>query len=82
MNFIIEKNIPIPRRNVRTRGDVLQEDYPLDMMDVGDSFFCAFDVAPLHALKAYWHARNYGDAYDKDFVGRTLLTGVRIWRTR
>ena len=76
--FIVEKDIPVPEKSSRDRK------YPLDQMEVGDSFLVPTDPAmtvsklqkKASASVAYAH-RTLGG---RRFVTRQVEGGVRVWR--
>lgn len=73
MSFKIEKNVPLPEKNVRWK-------YPFDELEVGDSFFVANkDTTQLSAL-----CKRAGTRLNTRFVTAKATsgdaTGVRVWR--
>jgi hypothetical protein len=72
----IEKDIPLPTRGVRTTVNK----YPIDQLEVGDSFFATVGKATLSG-----HARAVAKITGRKFVVRSVVidgtdSGARIWR--
>ncbi len=68
--FVIEKNIPMPRRRDEDLG------LPFDQMEVGDSF-----LAPDLTKKVLYNAANsFRKKTGKRFLLRTVEGGIRCWR--
>ncbi len=72
MTIQVEKNIPIPQR---ARGGGKRK-YPLDIMEVGDSFFLGGVKQNFVAGSVSYASRKYGFK----FVTRTEGDGARVWR--
>lgn len=73
MSFVIEKDVPLPERNVRWK-------YPFDQMDIGDSFFVANkDTTQMSAL-----CKRANKRLERRFVTakaeKGSQSGVRVWR--
>lgn len=73
MSFTIEKDVPLPEKNVRWK-------YPFDQMEPGDSFFVANrDTTQMSAL-----CKRAARRLEARFVTATATkgeqTGVRVWR--
>lgn len=73
MTFVIEKDVPLPEKNVRWK-------YPFDQMEVGDSFFVANkDTTQMSAL-----CKRAGSRLTARFVTAKVeyegRSGVRVWR--
>ena len=81
-HYKIEKNIPIPRS--LGGGRTSEYFYPLEKMQVGDSFLIHLEKytnkerAKIASRVAMWQKRN---ATDKKFATRRVDEGVRVWRT-
>lgn len=73
MTIEIEKGVPIPDKAGR------KVKYPLDDMDVGDSFFVPDadhqDISPVIA------ARRRARKWTRQFTTRREDDGIRVWRT-
>jgi hypothetical protein len=71
--FFVEKYVPLPEpRDGYTR-------YPLDLMDVTDSFFAAdADAEQTHRIRtqANYHKRKY----HREYTVRQVPGGIRVWR--
>ena len=77
MQFTIEKNIPV-RTIVRARKPRSLK-YPLDQMDVGDSF--AFPIDMFNKVSAC--ASGYGKNSDRKFKCRRQCPNTgRVWRVK
>jgi hypothetical protein len=78
MEYLIEKNVPIPPATLRGRPS----QYPLNKMAVGDSIFFPDPIGPKAARAATGagHRRK-----GRKFISRRLTEndqrGTRIWRT-
>lgn len=74
----VEKDIPIPEASHRKRR------YPLDQMEVGDSFLVPTDPAmtfrKLQAKASSSVAYAHGTLGGRRFVTRQVEGGVRVWR--
>jgi hypothetical protein len=71
--FKIEKGVPlIPRPGGRTGSK-----YPLDEMEVGDSFLVEGGTVKNLSCTIRAHAKKVGGK----FATRTVEGGVRVWRT-
>jgi hypothetical protein len=73
MSFSIEKDVPLPEKNVRWK-------YPFDQMEVGDSFFVVNkDTTQMSAL-----CKRAGKRLEGRFVTakseKDGQSGVRVWR--
>lgn len=73
MSFSIEKDVPLPEKNVRGK-------YPFDQMEVGDSFFVVNkDTTQMSAL-----CKRAGKRLEGRFVTAKVekdgQSGVRVWR--
>jgi hypothetical protein len=74
MNIVIEKNVPLPSRG---KG---MSDYPLDQMEIGDSF--AVEKSKRNTLQNQIK-RFYKENPDKLFTSRLMEnTVVRVWRVK
>ena len=77
--FLIENNIPIPKRHLQGRagplGDVISQ--TIDKLEIGQSFFIPdIEVRALTARLQNAKARNYADyTYRKEGE-----YGARVWR--
>ncbi len=73
MTYSIEKDIPIPEKSGR------KIKYPLDDMEIGDSFFIPGvdhqDISPVIA------ARKRARKWQREFTTRREDDGIRVWRT-
>ncbi len=73
MTFVIEKNVPLPEKNIRWK-------YPFDQMEVGDSFF----VANKESTQMSALCKRAGKRLEARFVTAKAETndakGVRVWR--
>ena len=73
MSFIIEKDVPLPDKNVRWK-------YPFEQMAVGDSFFVVNkDTTQMSALCKRAAAR-LGGRFVTAKVDKDGASGVRVWR--
>jgi hypothetical protein len=75
MKFKLEKDIPIPAKQMRIRPSK----YPFNKMEIGESF-----LVPLNKLKTI---RTAIGLYKKKhpewgYASRTLPEGFRIWRIK
>ena len=75
----VEKGIPIPRAQT---GKPLKEEYPFELLELGDSFAIPYPsvgkeqlVRSLRAQAYYW-----GKKFDRKFLIRALPSEVRTWR--
>jgi hypothetical protein len=68
----IEKGIEIP-----PKGSVGSK-FPVQEMEVGDSFFCSFDVSSANSVMAC--LSKYGKDTGKKFTTRKVEGGTRAWR--
>jgi len=73
MTFVIERDVPLPEKNVRWK-------YPFDQMEVGDSFFVVNkDTTQMSAL-----CKRAGKRLSARFVTakaeKGTQSGVRVWR--
>ena len=69
--YEIEKNIPRPRKSGSQK-------FPLDKMEIDDSFFVPeIDEKP-HNISAY--LVMYGKRNNKKYTMRKIQNGYRIWR--
>jgi len=68
MSHEIEKGVPVPSRWIN-------EKYPLDDMEVGDSFFTN---SP--AVKVRPAVTHYGRRNGRKYVTRSMDGGLRVWR--
>lgn len=76
----IEKNIPVPDS---AKANGRPKIYPLDKMEVGDSFLADGKCADNSLCKAMNAARRYGKRHGMKFSGRKdpdQPGKVRIWR--
>lgn len=81
----IEKGVPVPPKKVR------RCQYPLDEMNVGDSFAIpiSHDIVPAKRLRSNMHnsITRYRNrvSYKSEFITRTVFEGgklkLRVWRT-
>ena len=76
MSFEVDRGIPLPPR-LQAGGRVLK--YPLDRMEVGDSFFC---LTP----RVRESCSSYGKRAGRRFTVRKWkqddgTNGFRVWRT-
>jgi len=71
MSIAIERNIPIPPERNR------KNDYPYEVMDVGESFFVP-DSDIQRVCNCNYRANKL---LDKKFIARREGNGVRVWRT-
>lgn len=79
MTFIVEKNIPIPRLPRRNAVKAKRgSKYPLDAMDVGDSFLVAKIPGSYEGLRG--QIRNAATLRGMKIAVRKTKDGVRIWR--
>lgn len=69
----IEKDVPMPA-NAAGR----KRKYPLDKLEIGDSFFVPFNVSNPAAVKAA--VSHEGKRKSKSFVTRMEGDGIRVWR--
>jgi hypothetical protein len=74
--MIVEKGMPVPKaRKSRSK-------YPMDGMQVGDSFEVPFkdpDVTrTMNAVRAA--ASRWGQKHKRKFVTRKMEAGIRVWR--
>lgn len=80
MEYKIEKNIPIPKKI--GVGRKAKDYYPLEKMQVGDSFLIRFKYTTKERLKiasriSMWQKRN---GAGKKFATRRVDEGIRVWR--
>lgn len=71
MTIIIEDNIPLPRRTVGRKTK-----YPLDQLEVGQSFVVPAKSPRRMASYAYTRGKKIG----RRFAVRNVGSGVRVWR--
>jgi hypothetical protein len=71
--YLIDKSVPLPdARAGYTR-------YPLDLMEVADSFFAAdLDTEQTHRIRT--QANYYKRKYHREYTVRQVPGGVRVWR--
>ena len=79
IEFLIEKNIPIPSFKSKIGT------YPLDKLEVNDSMLVHF-TKDIPTRKTIYSIRsaisNYCRANEsKKFVTRSVAEGIRVWRT-
>jgi len=73
MSFVIEKDVPLPQKNVRWK-------YPFDQLELGDSFFVANkDTTQMSAL-CKRAGKRYGGRFVTSKAEKDDQTGVRVWR--
>lgn len=73
MSFVIEKDVPLPEKNVRWK-------YPFDQMEVGDSFFVVNkDTTQMSAL-CKRAGKRLGARFVTAKAERGDESGVRVWR--
>jgi hypothetical protein len=71
MDYIVDRNIPIPTEPYHKNR------FPFNNMSVGDSFVVAHQDR--HSVSsAAW---IYGNKTGRKFTTRKYLGGIRIWRT-
>ena len=75
MKFKLEKDIPIPAKQMRKKQSI----YPFNKMEVGDSF-----IVPLNKIKTMRTAiAHYKKRHPEwSYASRTLQEGFRIWRIK
>ena len=69
----IEKNVPISS----TRTNTGESPYPLDKMEIGDSFWVKELPKKISPSVSYW-----GKKMSRKFCLRTQGEGVRVWRIK
>jgi len=74
MEVTIEKGVPAPDSISHGR----RLNYPLDKMDVGDSFFITGDIKLL--ARAAESCRKYGLRKGRKYTSRRENGGLRVWR--
>jgi len=73
MSFVIEKDVPLPEKNVRWK-------YPFDQMDLGDSFFVVNkDTTQMSAL-CKRAGKRLGGRFVTAKSEKDGQSGVRVWR--
>ena len=73
MSFVIEKDVPLPQKNVRWK-------YPFDQLELGDSFFVVNkDTTQMSAL-CKRASKRYGGRFVTSKAEKDDQTGVRVWR--
>jgi len=79
MTFKVEKGVPLPSRGPYRRKE---SPYPLDGMEVGDSFLVPCKegekTATVRARIRHYCRRN---STDSKYAIRVLPEGIRVWRT-
>ena len=71
MTFVIEKNVPLPEKNIRWK-------YPFDQMEVGDSFAVPEGINRTRVSVA---AMRYGREHKMKFTVRQMPDrSLRCWR--
>jgi hypothetical protein len=78
MAYKIDKSVPYPSKFPKRN---YTKDYPLDKMNIGDSFLVPFTKSRPHPKKIcvpYTRARLMG----MEISCRTETKGVRIWRIK
>jgi len=74
----IDKGIPIPRKNTAGKSVRYWIDWVRKMTEVGDSFYMqGYSRAEVHGKLKYWR-----EATGYKFTTRTVVGGVRVWRTK
>ncbi len=74
----IDKGIPIPRKNTAGRSVKYWIDWVRKMEEVGDSFYMqGYSRTEVHGKLKYWK-----EATGYEFTTRTVVGGVRVWRTK
>lgn len=75
----IEKGIPVPSKYHEKAPK-----YPLDKMDVGDSFFLEIVNGKKHSSLVQTITRYKKDHPGVDFTTRKITKplGIRVWRTK
>ena len=75
--YRVQKGVPAPQG---TKPGPARK-YPINEMEVGDSFLAEGEQANSTRCKALNSAKSYGRRTGKKFRARTVLPGrVRIWR--
>lgn len=74
--YKIEKFIPIPTKMPANKI------YPLEKMNVGDSFIGLTDFNKLKYKRLHSAVAKYGSRNDKRFTVRRTEDGVRVWRVK
>lgn len=78
MSFSIEQGIPIPNKH----GSRTTIKYPLDKMNVGDSFLVECDSSDYSETnKIRGRVQYQSKTVTGKFVTRKVEKGVRIWRS-
>lgn len=79
MEIKIEKNVPIPMKGGKAKWEL----YPLDKMEVGDSFYIEGERASAISASLQSYKNNQIMKYQNKvaFVCRSDAKGVRVWRT-
>ena len=70
----IEKGIPMPYTSRKYK-------YPLDRLEIGDSFIFAGTTDAKTLIKARTLCFNYSKRWSKLFKAYTFENTIRIWRT-
>lgn len=74
----IDKGIPIPRKNTAGKSVKYWIDWVRRMKEVGDSFYMqGYSRVEVHGKLKYWR-----EATGYEFVTRTVVGGVRVWRAK
>lgn len=74
----IDKGIPIPSKNTAGRSIKYWIDWVRKMKEVGDSFYMqGYCRTEVHGKLKYWK-----EATGYEFTTRTVVGGVRVWRTK
>jgi len=82
MTFTVETGIPMPKR-ARGRAPTA---FPMQEMQVGDSFLIPVDVADKKAMmnwrrKFHLAKKTFLKQYEGEFKTNTVPEGIRVWRS-
>lgn len=79
MSFKIEKNIELPERYKKAH-----KKYPLEEMDVTDSFFIPYKDEHQRTVQSRVSASitKYAKETNTKFTIRSLEEGIRVWRIK
>lgn len=77
-NIRIDKGIPIPRRITYGRPRQYWIDWVRAMKEVGDSFF----MQGFNRKEVDGKIKSWRDRTGYEFTTRTVVGGVRVWRTK
>lgn len=76
MQYPIDKDVPIPKK---TKGSGRRTVYPLDKMELGDSFVVPLEQRKDLSVRIRYQAKKTGRAFTTRKISDT---SVRVWRTK